>query len=50
MHAAHAYSADDPALDPLVLEALEEQARILAGKTARPNLRVHRRDKKAAPA
>ncbi len=48
MRAAHAYSADDPALDPLVLEALEEQARILASKTARPNLRVHRRAKPSA--
>ncbi len=35
LRAAHAYSADDPALDPMVLEALEEQASILASKTAR---------------
>lgn len=45
---AHAYSTNDPALDPLVLEALEEQARTLAGQTARPNLRVRRRDKQPA--
>ena len=44
MRAAHAYSADDPGLDPLVLEALEEQVRILASKTARPNSRARRRD------
>ncbi len=44
MRAAHAYSSDDPALDPLILEALEEQARILAAKTARPSHKVHRRD------
>lgn len=50
LRAAHAYSSDDPALDPLVLEALEDQARILAAKTARPNLRVRRRDKQAMPA
>ncbi len=43
MRAAHAYSSDDPALDPLILEALEEQVHLLASKTARPNLRVRRR-------
>jgi hypothetical protein len=46
MRAAHAYSTDDPTLDPLLLEALEDQARVLAAKTARPNLRVHRRERK----
>ena len=44
VRAAHAYSADDPALDPLVLEALEEQARVLASRTARPSSRARRRD------
>ncbi len=48
MRAAHAYSVDDPTLDPLVLEAVEEQARLLASKTARPNLNVRRRDKRPA--
>ena len=48
LRAAHAYSADDPALDPLVLEALEEQARILASKTARPNSRLRRRERRPA--
>jgi transcriptional regulator with XRE-family HTH domain len=48
MRAAHAYSVDDPALDPLVLEALEEQARLLASRTARPNLQVSRRSKRPA--
>ena len=38
MRAAHAYSADDPALDPLVLEALEQQVRQLASRTAWPDL------------
>ncbi len=37
MRAAHAYSWDDPQLDPLVLEALEEQVERLAAKTARPD-------------
>ena len=45
MRAAHAYSSDDPALDPLILEALEDQARALASRTARPNLRVRRRER-----
>ncbi len=37
MRAAHAYSSDDLELDPLVLETLEEQARILATSTELPD-------------
>ena len=36
LRAAHAYSVDDPGLNPFVLEALEEQAALLASKTTRP--------------
>ncbi len=44
MRAAHAYSSDDPGLDQLVLEALEEQSRQLASKTAWPDLRAGERE------
>jgi transcriptional regulator with XRE-family HTH domain len=45
VQAAHVYSSDDPALDPLVVEALEEQTKLLAAKTGRIDLRVRRRGK-----
>ena len=45
---SHVYSADDPIIDPLVLEALEEGSASLAATTRRLDLRVRWRGRKAS--
>ena len=45
---SHVYSADDPTIDPLVLEALEEGSSSLAARTRRLDLRVRWRGRRSA--
>ena len=42
VHASHVYSTNDPGIEPLIIDALEEQAAALAdkGRSLSPDLSV----------